>query len=157
MIKEIEGDLVYMAKNGEFDVIVQGCNCFNTMGAGIAKQIKNTFPDAYQADLRTPKGDPEKLGTYSKGIHYSYNKNKYVTIVNAYTQFNYKVDDDGEPPVDYDAIEKALIGVNNEFKWQSIGLPLIGCGLAGGDWERVRTIIEKTLTDVDVTIVHFKN
>ena len=41
---------IICAKNGEFDVIIQGCNCFHTMGAGIAKYIKQDFPEAFAAD-----------------------------------------------------------------------------------------------------------
>ena len=43
----IKGDLIKLAQAGEFDVIVQGCNCFNTMGSGLAKQIKAEIPEAY--------------------------------------------------------------------------------------------------------------
>ena len=46
-----KGDLIQKARAGEFDVIVHGCNCFCTMGAGIAKTIKQVFPAAYLADL----------------------------------------------------------------------------------------------------------
>ena len=49
MIKYIDGDLVKEAEL--FDVIAHCCNCFCTMGAGIAPQIKNKFPDAYVADF----------------------------------------------------------------------------------------------------------
>lgn len=35
-----QGDLIERAENGDFDVIIQGCNCFHTMGAGIAKSIR---------------------------------------------------------------------------------------------------------------------
>jgi O-acetyl-ADP-ribose deacetylase (regulator of RNase III) len=31
-MKTIAGDLIKMAKNNEFDVIVHGCNCFTSMG-----------------------------------------------------------------------------------------------------------------------------
>lgn len=43
MYKEIKGDLIKLALEGEFDVIAHGCNCFCTMGAGIAVAMKNTF------------------------------------------------------------------------------------------------------------------
>lgn len=33
-MKYIIGDLLKLADDGQFDVIVHGCNCFNTMGAG---------------------------------------------------------------------------------------------------------------------------
>ena len=62
-MKRIEGDLIQKAKDGEFDLIVHGCNCFCTMGAGIAKQIKKNFPQAFEEDLKTEKGDHGKLGT----------------------------------------------------------------------------------------------
>ena len=28
----VHGDLFKLAEQGEFDIIVHGCNCFNTMG-----------------------------------------------------------------------------------------------------------------------------
>ena len=44
---KIKGDLIKLAIKGDFDVIIHGCNCFCTMGAGIAKSIKTAFPEAY--------------------------------------------------------------------------------------------------------------
>ena len=64
-MKKITGDLIKLALEGEFDVIVHGCNCFCTMGAGIAKTIKQKFPAAYEADLQTVNGDKSKLGQIS--------------------------------------------------------------------------------------------
>ena len=52
-MKVVYGDLIDMALEGHFDVIVHGCNCFCAMGAGIAKQIKETFRSAYNEDLKT--------------------------------------------------------------------------------------------------------
>lgn len=40
---EVNGDLIKLAKRGEFDVIGHGCNCFCTMGAGIAPQMAEAF------------------------------------------------------------------------------------------------------------------
>ena len=45
-MKIVKGDLLQMGKDGTFDIILHGCNCFNTMGAGIAAQIATKFPDA---------------------------------------------------------------------------------------------------------------
>ena len=47
--------------------------------------------------------------------------------------------------------------INHNYRNKRIGLPLIGAGLAGGDWNRIKKIIEKELCDMDVTIVHFKS
>jgi O-acetyl-ADP-ribose deacetylase (regulator of RNase III) len=46
--------------------------------------------------------------------------------------------------------------INHTFKGKHIGLPQIGCGLAGGDWSRVKEIIKKELKDCKVTVVIFK-
>ena len=35
-MKIIKGNLISLALAGEFEVIIHGCNCFCTMGAGIA-------------------------------------------------------------------------------------------------------------------------
>ena len=60
MYKLLNGDLLDLAERGEFDVIVQGCNCFNTFGAGLARQIKERFPDAVLVENRTSGNDFEK-------------------------------------------------------------------------------------------------
>src|SRR5262245_29107160 len=47
-MKVVRGDLVKLALDGRFEVIIHGCNCQCEMGAGIAKVIKQTFPEAYK-------------------------------------------------------------------------------------------------------------
>ena len=61
----IKRDLIKLALDGRFDVIVHGCNCQYAMGVGIAKSIKETLPEAYKVDLATTKGSREKLGSIS--------------------------------------------------------------------------------------------
>lgn len=56
----IKGDLVKLALAGQSDVIVHGCNYQCQMGAGIAKSIKQVFPESYEADCLTSKGVREK-------------------------------------------------------------------------------------------------
>ena len=62
-MKVVSGDLLRLTKEGKFDVIIHGCNCFCRMGAGIAKSIKEEFPQAYEADCATVPGVRDKLGT----------------------------------------------------------------------------------------------
>jgi len=47
--QEIEGDLIKLAKQGEFDVITHGCNCHNIMGAGIALQMDRACGQGHNA------------------------------------------------------------------------------------------------------------
>lgn len=150
---EIQGNLVTMALEGHFDVIAHGCNCFNTMGAGIAKEIKERIPVAYEADQLTKKGDIRKLGNFT--FAQCVIEGTSFFVLNCYTQFHYGKNhlDGVEKPVDYEAITLCLRKINHIFAGKSIGLPLIGCGLAGGDWTIVEKIIETELKDMIVTIV----
>ena len=135
-----KGDLVQKALAGEFDVIVHGCNCFCTMGAGIAKTIKQVFPAAYQADLATTAGDQSKLGTYSAAqVEVA---GKPLTIVNAYTQYHWR---GPGPNVDYEAIRQVFRRVKHDYAGQRIAYPAIGAGLAGGDWVLIAAIIAEEL------------
>jgi O-acetyl-ADP-ribose deacetylase (regulator of RNase III) len=135
-----KGDLVQKAQAGEFDVVVHGCNCFCTMGAGIAKTIKQVFPAAYQADLATSAGDKAKLGTYSTAQVEA--AGKRLTIVNAYTQYEWR---GPGPNVDYEAIRQVFRRLKQAFAGQRIAYPAIGAGLAGGDWPTIAAIIAEEL------------
>ena len=89
-LKRVKGNLLDLAEAGEFDVVVQGCNCWNTMGGGIAKEIASRYPQALLADNETVKGDYNKLGNYTIARA---NVAEF-DIVNAYTQFNMSTGED---------------------------------------------------------------
>lgn len=149
-MKEVYGDLIELADKGEFDVIIHGCNCFCTMGKGIAKSIKHAFPLAFAVDNLTNKGDISKLGTYSSvTIETPFGE---LEVVNAYTQFDYR---GSGVNVDYAAIELVFSKIKRDFSGKRIGYPLIGAGLARGDWEVIKDIINKQLEGEDHTLVRF--
>lgn len=150
-MKVVEGNLIELALAGELDVIVHGCNCFHTMGAGIAKAIKSEFPEAFEADKAAPRGDKSKLGTTSS-CQIVRNSHQ-ITVVNAYTQFQWR---GRGRKADYHAIESCFALVAKSFPKSRIGYPLIGAGLAGGDWEVISGLIEKTLQGLDHSLVIFK-
>jgi O-acetyl-ADP-ribose deacetylase (regulator of RNase III) len=152
LMETVQGDLISLAKQGAFDVIAHGCNCFCTMGAGIALGIKREFPAAYEADLATTKGAREKLGTCSVA-RVRIAGDRELTIVNAYTQFHWS--QGPKPLADYDAIRACMGFIQREHAGRRIGLPKIGAGLAGGDWTRIAAIIESELAGEEVTIVEF--
>lgn len=149
-IKEVQGDLLEMfdKEDSELHVIAHGANCFATMGAGIAAQIKKKYPEAYYADMyyqAAKPGDMERLGNIS-GAHNN-------EIYNLYTQ--YRPGANG----DYCAIRLALRKLNALFSKdkdiKTLGLPLIGCGIAGLEWKKVKAIILDEITDMNLIIVHF--
>jgi len=145
--KFIDGDLVKSAE--DYDVILHGCNCFNTMGAGIALQIKAKFPQAYAVDCQSTSGDKAKLGTIS------YTTDTTPTVVNCYSQYDFRGRRAGNMDLDYNALKTALQAVKKEFTGKKIGMPRIGAQLAGGDWNVIIRIIEETLEGEDVTIVTY--
>lgn len=147
-MKSVEGDLIAKAKSGEFDVIVHGCNCQHSMAAGIAKIIAREFPEAAQADLDTPKGDRDKLGTISCATVDC--DGHTLTVVNAYTQFDYK---GRGQKVDYEAVGAAFDEVARRFPEARVGYPLIGAGMGGGNWDEIAPRIDAALKDHDHALV----
>lgn len=161
MIKHIKGDLLALAEEGKFDIIVHGCNCQNTMGSGIAKQIKDRYPEAYAADIYM---DQEfganyryrKLGNHSEAKVYS-GAGKF-TIVNAYTQFHYLPR--GVDHFEYASFAVILQKLEHFYGNYDFGFPYIGMGLAGGDSERIISMLEEFASLVEkksgsVTLVEY--
>lgn len=194
--KEIEGNLISLALQGEFDAIVHGVNCFGVQKSGIAKRMNEVFMTGLGEKSWFPNehgmyaGRIEKLGNiqfenffvikdkdnvevknHRVSAFDQYDKpgkgfatettvivKEKLTVINAYTQYNFAGQEyfDNHKPVDYDAITLCTRKINFKFKGLHIGLPLIGCGLAGGDWNIVKPIIQKELKDMNVTVVHYK-
>ena len=157
-LKVVSGDLLALAEAGEFDLIVHGCNCFHTMGGGIARQIREKYPTAYMADLATRDADYNKLGTYSLAPSDQDPKKFKFGIVNAYTQYECSHEQD---VFEYEAFDLILRKLAHEFPTASFGFPLIGCGLAGGDERRVLGSLEVFARKIDgrggsVTLVMYK-
>lgn len=147
----MSGNLITLAKTGHFDVIAHGCNCFCTMGAGIAKGIKTSFPAAWEVDLKTKPGDRSKLGTCTSAVVST--TAGELTVVNAYTQFDWR---GTGLKADYRAITTCMDWIGSHYQGKRIGLPKIGAGLAGGDWNRIMDIIERSLGRHDLTIVEYE-
>ena len=135
-----------LANNGKFDVIVHGCNCECKMGGGIAKQIRQAFSEAWDADCRTTACDPRKIGSFSFA-KVNINNGKRLVIVNGYTQLL------AGGQVNYLAMREVMKQVKQNFYGKRIGYPMIGSGLAGGDWDRIKLIIAEELKDEDHTLV----
>lgn len=151
MIK-VSGDLITLAKAGWFDVIAHGCNCVQIMGAGIAKQIADEFPEAYVADLET-EADIAKIGTLSAAHVPVGNFNRVLTVENWYTQ-TYP----GSGHFSNDALEMLL--QQARLSWRNtnlrVGLPYIGCGIAGGNESLIVAMFEYYLRDCNVMLVRYQ-
>jgi len=151
MKKSIKGNLITLAKEGEFDVIVHGQNCLHSWGNGIVKELGRSFPEAKRADKATPFKDKKKLGTYSQA-KVTLKSGKELIIVNAYTQYDF-----GQKKVhlNYRALEEVFNLIARDFPDKTIAYPKIGAGRAGGDWKKISTIIDEKLKNNNHILVVF--
>lgn len=157
-LKHTKGNLIDLAEQGEFEVIVHGCNCQNVMGSGIAKEIRERYPGAYEADkLATEqwKNPVAKLGNFS--TYSTIGKGNPFIIVNAYTQIHFAPR--GIDHFEYDSFAVILRKLE-ELGNVRIAFPYIGMGLAGGDKGRIIPMIERFAEKVSaqggsVTLVEF--
>jgi hypothetical protein len=140
------------------------------MGAGIAPQMAKSFGcDRFKMELHGP--DINKLGnidyqTFVLGEKTIWsledaknNRNEpELIVVNAYTQYTYGRNhkDGAIVPFDYEAFTLCMRKMNKVFGGKHIGMPKIGAGLAGGDWNRIEKIINDELWNCRITVVNYK-
>lgn len=152
MIKNyIKGDIVALFSKG--NNIAHGCNCFHTMGAGVAGQLAKAFPKILEADkLQTEFGDESKLGSYS--VYEKYFKTHKAYCFNLYTQF------EPGPNFEYSALMNCIIELNkfgkNKIAKPVIYMPRIGAGIGGGNWDIIEEILDTYSTKLEIVIVDWE-
>ena len=117
-------------------IIVHQVNCKGVMGAGFAKQVREAFPKCYEEYKNLCNKSSDLLGTYS-----IYKVNDILAIANIFGQYNYGV---RAVYTNYEAFNNAFKKLRKDYPNAEIIAPYnIGCGLAGGDWEVVKPILDK--------------
>lgn len=128
--------------SAEAGLIIHGCNAQGVMGAGLAAQVKSKWPDCYATYRKFCKdfknNREEMLGEI---IPYAVPRTQIV-IINAITQIDFGKG--GKRYVSYKAIDAAFNTVAEIAArcGMIVHYPLIGAGLAGGDWAIISDIIE---------------
>lgn len=142
MIHYIKGNVL----DSTAPIIVHGCNCQGKMGSGVAKAVRDKYPEAYEAYARHHSQIGLELG-YSLPVICKDGK----IIVNAMTQEYYGYDK--KLYTSYDAIrEVCKFLALTTLVSTPIALPKIGCGLGGGDWGIVSEIIEEELPNHTIEV-----
>lgn len=74
-------------------------------------------------------------------------------VANMIGQHGIKTGSNG-PPIRYAAVEQCLTGLAEHALAlsASVHMPRIGCGLAGGKWDKVEPLITKTLSERDIAV-----
>lgn len=129
MIKLLTNSNILDVKSG---IICHQVNCKGVMGAGLAKQIKDKYPIVYREYLRSPMG----LG-YCQIV----GVDDGLDIANLFGQNNY-----GRYGIQtsYSALGKALDTLFRDAEYSCVDVHIpygIGCGLAGGEWNKVYNMI----------------
>lgn len=162
MINTFKGDLLEEVQTNA--VIVHGCNAQGVMGGGFALAVRRKYPQVYAEYEAHHRQYGFKVGD----IHaVKVNDRVWVpqpgqppvlrnlTIINAITQDQYGTD---RRYVDYEGVAVAFEKINalmlktpNVDKpgpvYPPLCFPLIGAGLAGGDWAIIKTIIDQTVSE----------
>lgn len=130
-------------------IIVHGCNAKGVMGSGLAKQIKSKYPKAF-ADYKQHLSRRGPTSPSLGSVIFS-NVNNQLIIANAITQENYGRDK-SVVYVDYGAIESTFEIISSIAKMVGFHLhyPMIGAGLANGDWNRIDKIIDSVLDSHEI-------
>lgn len=160
----IKGDL--FDPTHDFDALAQGVNTYGVMGAGIAVPFRTKWPEMYE-DYKTMC---EKWGPSLGGLIHIWSEewtaeaapnpdpsvrapvlviDTGMTIYNLFSQI--KPGADG----DYELLKKATILMKQhaEETVERVGLPWIGCGIAGLARHNVEDIFSKVLGDSEVEFV----
>jgi len=132
-IEYVKGDLF----TTNHKVIMHGCNDRGVMGSGVAKIIREKYPNAYKKYNRYCEAHGDVGGEVV------FVKENEKVIANAITQHGFGRD--GHRYVNYEWIAQCIKKVDEmcEFHGVShVAMPAIGAGLGGGEWKVISQIIE---------------
>ena len=147
IVDYIKGDIT----ETELPAIAHGCNCQNVMGSGVAKALFTKWQQvktSYHSFCRSKHVD-DLLGE----VGVVDLKDRQI-LFNCFTQFYYGYDNVRR--VNYSALAKCFITLNDSLRDSNLdnklAIPKIGCGLAGGDWDIVKELIDDATPDIEVYV-----
>ena len=144
-----KGDATAPVSDG-MKIIVHVCNNIGAWGAGFVLALSKRWlqPEAaYRAQKSYNLGDYELVEV-----------TKEIKVCNLIGQENTRRKKTTLPPVRYVAIEHALRKLAKEIRHKdvTVHMPMIGSGLAGGNWWIVERIIETTLCAAGVPVIVYQ-
>lgn len=136
-------------------VIAHGCNCHGVMGSGVAKQVKNLYPEAFKEYHELcSRYAPAKLLGRAQLVKVTDD----LYIANLFTQQDFGSFGNTRY-VDYNAIDTAFSTLRGLMfdeelamgKDLELHIPKIGAGLGGGDWDIISRKIDVALKPREAT------
>jgi O-acetyl-ADP-ribose deacetylase (regulator of RNase III) len=140
---EQEGDLTH-AGHG---IIVQGCNAQGVMGSGVAKAIRERWPQVFDVYRKTYEDKGLRLG---QTVWVKVQDSPVLMIANSITQQFYGRDQTVRY-VDYEAVRTCFreVGAAARKHDMAVHYPKIGAGLGNGEWGVIERIIKEELDGVE--------
>lgn len=148
-ITYLKGDATSPSSQGN-KIIVHICNDVGGWGKGFVLAISKKWKE------------PEKnyRNWFSSKQAFGLGEVQFVKveadlwIANIIGQHKMNIDENKNPPIRYEAVESGLNKVSKFAKTidASVHMPRIGCGLAGGTWDKIEPIIEKTLLEKEISV-----
>jgi O-acetyl-ADP-ribose deacetylase (regulator of RNase III) len=146
-MKFIVGDVTQPQGEGT-KILVHVCNDAGGFGSGVAGAIAKWRPEVRQAYKEWhAKGE-----NFALGMVQLVKLDDGIIVANMIAQHGYSYA--GHPAIQYPALHMCLSKVAKRAKelCATIHAPRLGCGLAGGTWDKVEAIILDTMGDLDVTV-----
>jgi len=137
-------------------IIVHICNDIGGWGKGFVMAISKRWkqPEQNYRDWYKSKED------FILGAVQFVQVENDLWVANLIGQHKINKDENGNAPIRYDAVLEGLDKVAKFAleKGATVHMPRIGCGLAGGTWDRIEPLITESLTahNVDTYVYDFK-
>lgn len=149
-IKYLKGDATAPQVEGN-KIIVHICNDLGGWGKGFVLAISRKWPEPEKAYRDWYKDRSEN--NFGLGATQFVQVSDKLFIGNMIAQEGLKRINN-KAPIRYEAVKACLktVAVEAEKFNASIHMPRIGCGLAGGKWDRIEPIITETLSSIDMEV-----
>lgn len=144
MISYLIGDATHPQADGA-KIIVHICNDIGGWGKGFVLALSKRWKQPEQEYRKwANSGDDFQLGAVQ-----FVPVGETITVANMVAQRDIRRSSRGVPPIRYEAVEQCLLQVATRAReaGASVHMPRIGCGLAGGKWEEIEPIIQRTMGD----------
>lgn len=180
MITYVDGNIIDILKEVAKDkdypkvFVPHVVNDDDAMGSGVARALFELYPDVkkryHNWFSQYPKRDMiDTTGKAKLGQCQFIRTDDNITIVNMVAQstpginwYPYQYDNKSIrhplPPIRYESLEECMVRVTHKMQEENVKDILtvkFGSGLAGGDWDRIESLIEKLWASVGINVTIF--
>ncbi len=156
-ITYLKGDATVPQTSG-IKIIAHTCNDLGGWGKGFVLAISKRWEEP-EAEYRLWHRHRAE-NNFALGAIQLVKVEQYIYVANMIGQRGIKTGRSTGVPIRYEAVEECLESLTQEAiaLEASVHMPRIGCGLAGGKWEKIEPLIKSTLlaSGVDVYVYDFE-